>query len=66
MKARSTDNKRILKRLFKYISGHAAAAVFSLITAAAYVVLILYIPVLTGNAIDLVIAKDKVDFERVA
>ncbi|MBP5248886.1 MAG: ABC transporter ATP-binding protein [Lachnospiraceae bacterium] len=63
MKARSTDNKRILKRLFKYISGHAAAAVFSLITAAAYVVLILYIPVLTGNAIDLVIAKDKVDFE---
>ncbi len=63
MKARSTDNKRILKRLFKYISGHAAAAVFSLLTAAAYVVLILYIPVLTGNAIDLVVAKDKVDFE---
>ncbi len=63
MKARSTDNKRILLRLMSYIKGHALAAVLSLLLAASYVVLMLYIPVLTGRAIDLILGKGNVDFE---
>ena len=50
-----------MKRVLKYIRKYTPALVLSLLLAGLTVLLTLYIPILTGNAVDLIIGKRQVD-----
>ncbi|MGN0403010.1 MAG: ABC transporter ATP-binding protein [Acetatifactor sp.] len=54
-----------LKTVLKYIRKYWLLVGLSLILAAVTVVLTLYIPILTGDAVDLLLGKDAVDFSGV-
>lgn len=56
-----TNNKETMKRVLKYIRKYTPALILSLLLAGLTVVLTLYIPILTGNAVDLIIGKGQVD-----
>lgn len=56
-----TNNKETMKRVLKYIRRYTPALILSLLLAGLTVVLTLYVPILTGNAVDLIIGKDQVD-----
>ena len=56
-----TNNKATMKRVLKYIRKYTPALVLSLLLAGLTVLLTLYIPILTGNAVDLIIDKGQVD-----
>ena len=56
-----TNNKATMKRVLKYIRKYTPALVLSLLLAGLTVLLTLYIPILTGNAVDLIIGKRQVD-----
>ena len=56
-----TNNKATMKRVLKYIRKYTPALVLSLLLAGLTVLLTLYIPILTGNAVDLIIGKGQVD-----
>ena len=53
-----------LKKVLKRVSAYRGWILLSLLMAAAVVALTLYIPVLTGDAVDLIIGKGLVDFKR--
>ena len=55
------NNKETMKRVLKYIRKYTPALVLSLLLAGLTVLLTLYIPILTGNAVDLIIGKRQVD-----
>ena len=55
------NNKETMKRVLKYIRKYTPALVLSLLLAGLTVLLTLYIPILTGNAVDLIISKGQVD-----
>ena len=55
------NNKETMKRVLKYIRKYTPALVLSLLLAGLTVLLTLYIPILTGNAVDLIIGKGRVD-----
>ena len=55
------NNKETMKRVLKYIHKYTPALVLSLLLAGLTVLLTLYIPILTGNAVDLIIGKGQVD-----
>lgn len=59
------NNKKTMIRVLKYIRRYMALVVLSLICAAVSVAATLYAPILTGNAIDLIIEPGKVDFEGI-
>ena len=50
-----------MKRVLKYIRKYTPELVLSLLLAGLTVLLTLYIPILTGNAVDLIIGKGQVD-----
>lgn len=50
-----------MKRVLKYIRKYTPALVLSLLLAGLTVLLTLYIPILTGKAVDLIIGKGQVD-----
>lgn len=54
--------KETIKKVLSYLKHYRIFLIFSLILAAASVALQLYIPILTGNAIDLIVTKGEVDF----
>ena len=56
------DQKKTLKKVMKYIKKYRVRVVMSLIFAAVTVITTLYLPILTGNAVDLMVEKGKVDF----
>ena len=56
-----TNNKETMKRVLKYIRKYTPALILSLLLAGLTVVLTLYVPILTGNAVDLIIGKGQVD-----
>ena len=58
-------NAYIYKRIFKLIKPHAFALIVSLVLAIIAVFSNLYIPVLTGDAIDMMVDKGQVDLEGV-
>lgn len=64
MKANSEAVKsgEVLKKLLKRIARYRIMLVFSIILAAATVILQLYVPVLFGDAIDRIVAAHKVDY----
>ena len=55
------NNKETMKRVLKYIRKYTPALVLSLLLAGLTVLLTLYIPILTGNAVDLIIGNGQVD-----
>ena len=56
------DQKKTLVKVMKYIKKYRMLVVLSLIFATVTVVTTLYLPILTGNAVDLMVKKGKVDF----
>ena len=52
-----------LKKVLKRVAAYRGWILLSLLMAAAIVALTLYIPVLTGDAVDLIIGKGRVDFQ---
>jgi len=52
-----------LKKVLHYISHHAFFLICSILCATVMVVLTLYIPILTGDAIDCILEPGKVDFD---
>ena len=59
------NNKETMKRVLKYIRKYTPALVLSLLLAGLTVLLTLYIPILTGNAVDLIIGKGQVDMPSI-
>ena len=60
----NTLKKSTLKQILQLVKPHMFFVVLSFLLAILTVVLTLYIPVLTGDAIDYIIEPGKVDFER--
>ena len=56
------DQKKTLAKVMKYIKKYRMLVILSLIFAAVTVITTLYLPILTGNAVDLMVTKGKVDF----
>ena len=59
------SNKDIIKKVLNYIGKYKIFLVFSIIMAAVSVILTLYIPILTGEAVDCIIGPNEVDFSAV-
>ena len=55
-----------LYKVLKYIKKYRISVILSLFFAAVTVVLTLYLPILTGDAVDYMIGKGQVDFEKLA
>ena len=58
-------NQDTMKKVFKLIRPYMHYLILSLIFAAISVALTLYAPILSGNAIDLILSKGHVDFAGV-
>lgn len=56
------EQKAVLFRILRYIRRYWAALAASILLAAVYVVMTLYIPVLVGQAIDCIVDAGRVDF----
>ena len=59
------NSKETLKRVLSYIDKYKYFLVLSMLFALVSVALTLYAPILVGNAIDCIIGKDNVDFEKI-
>ncbi len=62
MTEKKDSQTTILKKLFRYIKKYMFLIILSLLFAAVSSVLALYVPILTGRAIDGIIGKNNVDF----
>lgn len=58
-------SRRTLGKVLHYIGKYSIYLVFSLIFAAVTVALTLYLPILTGDALDLIVEKGLVDFTNI-
>ena len=56
------NNKEIIKKVLDYIGKYKIFLLLSIILAAISVALTLYIPILTGNAVDCILGPGQVDF----
>ena len=61
-KNHSKDTLKTLGKVLKYLKHYRLLLAISLLLAVVVVGLTLYFPILTGDAIDLIVARDKVDF----
>lgn len=59
------SQSKTLKEVLKYIKKYMFYVVLSVIFAATTVAMTLYVPILTGDAIDLIVGKGNVDFSAV-
>ena len=57
--------KEIIWKILKYIQPYSLWVFFSLLTAAVSVALTLYVPVLTGQAVDQILGPGQVDFPEI-
>ena len=63
---KKTDKKpSTLSKVLKYIGKYKLLLPFTLLFATVTVALTLYVPILIGDAIDLIIGKDNVDLEKI-
>jgi ATP-binding cassette subfamily B protein len=62
---KNVQNKKTMRRVFDYIKRYRFLVVLSFICAAVSVASTLYAPILTGNAIDLIVEPGKVDFDGI-
>ena len=63
---KNTDRKATLRRVLAYTAHARLHIVFSLLFALISVALTLYLPVLTGRAVDLLVGAGRVDFAALA
>ena len=63
---KKVKNNDTIKMVLNYIKKYRISVVLSLLFAAVTVVLTLYLPILTGDAVDYMIGKGRVDFEKLA
>ena len=63
-KARTSTQRATLRRVLAYTADSRPHIVLSLIFAVVSVALTLYLPVLTGDAVDLIVGAGKVDFDQ--
>ncbi|MDE6687753.1 MAG: ABC transporter ATP-binding protein, partial [Lachnospiraceae bacterium] len=56
-------NRHIIKKVLHYISRYWGLLILSLVMAAVSALLALVLPILTGDAIDMIVAKGQVDFD---
>ena len=61
-KRKGADKMKTLKKVFSYMKHYLPLLILSLVLAAIMVILTLYFPILTGQAIDLIVEKGLVDF----
>ena len=59
------SQKETIKRVLRYIKRYSIYVICSLILAVITVALTLYVPILTGNAVDAIVGPGKVDFDKV-
>ena len=59
------DNRWILKRIFKHIKKYTSWVILSFLCAFISVIATLYAPILTGDAINLIIEPGRVDFDGI-
>jgi ATP-binding cassette subfamily B protein len=59
------QNKKTIRKVLRYIQRYIPVLVLSVLLATVTVALTLYFPILTGNAIDLIIEERKVDFSQI-
>ena len=59
---KSKKNRAVLRRILDSIRPYRLLVLLSLLLAVVTVVLTLYIPILTGNAVDYIVGKGDVDF----
>lgn len=64
-KGKKQQKKDTLKKVLKHIKRYRLHMVLSILLAAVTVALTLYIPILIGDAIDLITEKGRVDFEGI-
>ena len=57
--------KETIKKVLHYIRRYRFFLIASLVLALITVVLTLYVPILTGQAVDLIVGKGQVDFAGV-
>ncbi len=62
---KKTTQKETIKKVLRYIRKYWFAVALSLILAALTVVLTLYIPILTGDAVDLLLGPGQVDMDGI-
>lgn len=59
------SNQEILKKVLDHIGKYKIFLVFSIVLAAISVILTLYIPILTGQAVDCILGPSAVDFDGI-
>ncbi|MCD8381108.1 MAG: ABC transporter ATP-binding protein/permease [Lachnospiraceae bacterium] len=64
-KMKLSEHKSTLARILDFIGVYKWLVVLSLGLAAVYVFASLYVPILTGNAVDLIVGPDNVDFDGI-
>ncbi len=64
-KTKNASQKGTIGKILKYIKKYWFFVGFSLVLAALTVAFTLYVPILTGNAVDLIIGVDQVDFAAI-
>ncbi|HIW82057.1 MAG TPA: ABC transporter ATP-binding protein/permease [Candidatus Acetatifactor stercoripullorum] len=62
---KTMSQKETMKRVLRYIKKYRLVVALSLLLAAVTVALTLYIPILTGDAVDLIVGKGRVDMPGV-
>ena len=66
MKQKHTNTLATMKKVLRYLKHYRLLFALSLLLAIAVVGLTLYLPILTGDAIDLIIAPGQVDFDALS
>lgn len=61
-----TNELQTLKKIARYLSNYNVLIIISLIFAFIITALTLYVPILVGNAIDLIVGENNVDFDNLA
>lgn len=59
------NQRQTLKKVFKYTGKYKFFLIVSIVLSVITVALTLYIPIITGNAIDLIVGKGRVDFDGI-
>ena len=66
MKQKHTNTLATMKKVLRYLKHYRLLFALSLLLAIAVVGLTLYLPILTGDAIDLIVAPEQVDFDALS
>lgn len=59
------NQKKVLKRVLRYIKKYSIYMILSIVAALVTVISTLYFPILTGDAVDMIIGRDNVDFAQI-